>query len=92
MIKKFNLIDIVKINALIHYYLTRNKKIKLFSLIINKIYDTFYKSFSIKLMQKNNRISLNKRCLCDFEIEYKKCCESYTLKITQINNVKIFTL
>ena len=37
MIKKFNLIDIIKTNASIYYYLTRNKKNKLFSLIINEI-------------------------------------------------------
>ena len=30
MIKKFNFIDIVKIDASIYYYLTRNKKNKLF--------------------------------------------------------------
>ena len=39
MIKKFDFIDIIKINVSIYYYLTRNKKNKLFSLIINKIYD-----------------------------------------------------
>ena len=47
MIKKLNLIDIVKINVSIYYYLTRNKKNKLFSLIINKIYDIFNESFEI---------------------------------------------
>ena len=48
MIKKFNFIDIIKINVLIYYYLTRNKKKKLFSLIINEIYDISYKFPSIK--------------------------------------------
>ena len=48
MIKKFNFIDIVKIGVLIYYYLVRNKKNKLFSLIMNEIYDTLYESFSIK--------------------------------------------
>ena len=90
IIKKFNLIDIIKIDALVYYYLIRNKENKFFSLIINKIYNTFYESFSTKSMQKNNRISFNKRCLCDFEIKYKRYCESYTLKAIQINNVKVF--
>ena len=47
MIKKFNLIDIIEINVSIYYYLTRNKKNKLFSLIINEIYDVFNKSFEV---------------------------------------------
>ena len=46
-IKKFNFIDIVKINASIYYYLTRNKKNKLFFLIINEIYDIFNEFFEI---------------------------------------------
>ena len=50
MIKKFDFINIVKINALIYYYLIRNKKNKLFFLIINKIYNILYKSFSIKII------------------------------------------
>ena len=41
IIKKLNLIDIIKINASTYYYLTRNKKNKLFFLTINKIYDIF---------------------------------------------------
>ena len=90
MIKKFDLIDIIEIDVLTYYYLIRNKKNKLFSLIINKIYDTLYESSSIKTIQKDNRISFNKSCLCDFENKYKKCCEFYTLKIVQINNVEIF--
>ena len=47
MIKKFNFIDIIKINVSIYYYLIRNKENKLFPLIINKIYDIFNKSFEI---------------------------------------------
>ena len=47
IIKKFNFIDIIEINASIYYYLIRNKKNKLFSLIINKIYDIFNKLFKI---------------------------------------------
>ena len=46
MIKKFNFIDIIKIDASIYYYLTRKKK-KLFSLTMNEIYDIFNKSFEI---------------------------------------------
>ena len=48
LIKKFNFIDIVEINISIYYHLIRNKKNKLFSLTINKIYDTLYKSSSSK--------------------------------------------
>ena len=47
MIKKSNLIDIAEINVFVYYYLIRNKKNKLFSLIINEIYDIFNKSFEI---------------------------------------------
>ena len=50
MIKKFNLINITKINVSIYYYLIHNKKNKLFSLTINEIYDTLYKSFSLKIL------------------------------------------
>ena len=47
MIKKFDFIDIIKINASIYYYLTRNKENKFFSLIMNEIYDIFNKSFEV---------------------------------------------
>ena len=47
MIKKFDLIDIVKINTSTYYHLTRNKKNKLFSLIINEIYDIFNEPFEV---------------------------------------------
>ena len=50
MIKKFNFIDIVEIDASIYYYLIRNKKNKLFSLIINKIYNTLCEPFSIRII------------------------------------------
>ena len=39
-IQKSDLIDIVEINVLTYYHLVRNKENKLFSLIMNKIYDT----------------------------------------------------
>ena len=48
MIKKFNFIDIAEIDVLVYYYLIRNKKNKLFSLIMNKIYNTLCKSSSIR--------------------------------------------
>ena len=81
MIKKFDLIDITKINASIYYYLARNKKNKLFSLIMNKIYNMLYKPFLSRMLQKDNRISLNKSYSYNFEIKYKRYCESYISKI-----------
>ena len=50
MIKKSDFIDIAKINALVYYYLIYNKKNKLFSLMINEIYDTLYKSPSSRIL------------------------------------------
>ena len=47
MIKKFNFIDIIKINKLTYYYLARNKKNKFFLLIINEIYNIFNEFFEI---------------------------------------------
>ena len=81
IIKKSDFIDIVEINVLIYYYLTRNKKNKLFFLIMNKIYDILYKPSLIKTIQKDNHISFNKLYSYDFENKYKKCYEFYTLKI-----------
>ena len=43
-IQKFDLIDIVEIDAFAYYHLVRNKENKLFSLIMNEIYDTFIQS------------------------------------------------
>ena len=40
-IQKFDLINIAEINAFAYYYLIKNKENKLFSLIMNEIYDTF---------------------------------------------------
>ena len=78
-IQKFNLIDIAEINAFAYYHLIKNKKNKLFSLIINKIYDIFIQSFEIELYKKrDNRISINKLCSCGSAIKYKKCYEFYT--------------
>ena len=50
MIKKFNLIDILKIGVSVYYYLIRNKENKLFSLTMNEIYDTSYESFSSRML------------------------------------------
>ena len=91
MIKEPDLIDIIEINASAYYHLTRNKENKLFSLTMNKIYDTPYEPPSTRTIQRNNRISLNKSYSCGFESKYKKCYESYTSKIVQINNAKILT-
>ena len=77
-IQKFNFINIIKIDALIYYHLIRNKKNKLFSLIMNEIYDTFIESFEILLsIKRDNYISINDLYLYNFEIKYKKCCKSY---------------
>ena len=42
-------------------------------------------------MKRDNRISINKSCLCGFTIKYKRCYKFYTLKFIQINNVDVFT-
>ena len=90
MIQKFDLLNIVEINALIYYYLVRSKENRLFFLIINEIYNTFIKSFEIlSSTKRNNRILINDSYLCNFRIKYKKCYESYIFKNSQINNIKI---
>ena len=72
--------------------MTRNKENKLFSLIINEIYDTFIEPFEILLsIKRDNRISINDLYLCNFEIKYKKYYKSYIFKNSQINNIKILT-
>ena len=90
MIQKSNFLNIVKIDVLAYYYLIRNKENKLFSLIMNKIYNTFIKSFEILLsIKRDNRILVNDFYLCNFDIKYKKYYKSYTLKNSQLNNIKI---
>ena len=92
-IQKSDLIDIVEINALTYYYLIRNKENKLFSLTINEICDTPIQFLEVSSqMKRDNRISINKSCLYGFIIEYKRCCEFYTSKFIQINNVDVLTL
>ena len=93
IIQKFNFLNIVEIDALTYYHLIRNKQNKLFSLIMNKIYDTFIDFFEVlSSIKRNNRISVNDLCLCNFEIKYKKCYKSYISKNSQINNIEILTL
>ena len=93
MIQKSDLLNINKIDVLIYYYLTRSKENKLFSLIINKIYDTLIKSFEIlSSMKRDNRISINDSYLCNFKIKYKKCYKFYIFKNSQINNINILIL
>ena len=81
MIQKSDLLNIAEINASIYYHLIHNKKNKLFSLIMNKIYDILIEFFEIlSSMKRDNRISINDLYLCNFRIKYKKCCESYIFK------------
>ena len=90
MIQKSDLLNIVEINVSIYYYLIRSKENKLFSLIINEIYDIFIEPSEIlPSMKRDNRISINDLCLCNFRVKYKKYCESYIFKNSQINNIKI---
>ena len=48
IIKKLDLINIIKINASTYYHLIRNKKNKFFFLTINKIYNILYESSLLK--------------------------------------------
>ena len=90
MIQKFDLLNIVEIDASIYYHLIRNKKNKLFSLTMNKIYDIFIKSLEIlSSVKRDSRILVNDSYLYNSRIKYKKCCESYIFKNSQINNIKI---
>ena len=70
MIQKFDFFDIAEIDALTYYHLTRNKKNKLFSLIMNEIYDIFIKSFEVlSSIKRDNRISINVFHLYGFRIK-----------------------
>ena len=81
-IQKFNFIDVAEIDASAYVYLIKNKENKLFSLIMNKIYDIFIQFFDIRSqMKRDNHISINKSCSCDSAIKYKRCYKSYTLKL-----------
>ena len=90
MIQKSDFLNIIEIDALIYYYLARSKENKLFSLIMNEIYDTLIEPFEIlSSMKRDSRISINDSYLCNFKIKYKKCYESYISKNSQINNIEI---
>ena len=90
MIQEFDLLNIVEIDISIYYYLARSKENKLFSLIMNKIYDIFIEPSEIlSSVKRDNRISVNDLCLCNFRIKYKKCYESFISKNSQINNIEI---
>ena len=90
MIQKSDLLDIVEINVLIYYHLIRSKENRLFSLIMNKIYNTLIEPSEIlSSMKRDSRISINDSCLYNFRIKYKKCYKSYIFKNSQINNIKI---
>ena len=90
MIQKFDLLNIIKIDALVYCYLIRNKENKFFSLIMNEIYNTLLKFFEVLLsIKRDNRISINDLCLYNFEIKYKKCYKFYIFKDLQINSIKV---
>ena len=90
MIQKSDLLNIIEIDVSIYYYLIRSKENKLFSLTMNEIYDTFIEPFEIlPSMKRDSRILINDSYLCNFRIKYKKCCEFYIFKNSQINNIKI---
>ena len=92
MIQKSDFLNIVEIDVSIYYHLARSKENKFFSLIMNKIYDTFIESFEILFsMKRDSRISINDSCSYNFRIKYKKCYKSYIFKNSQINNIKILT-
>ena len=50
IIKKSDFINITKIDVSVYYHLIRNKKNKLFSLTMNKIYNTSYEFSSSKTL------------------------------------------
>ena len=93
MIQKSDLLNIVKIDVLIYYHLIRSKENKLFSLTLNKIYDTFIEILEIlSSIKRNNRILVNDLCSCNSGFKYEKCYKSYTSKDSQINNIEILIL
>ena len=90
MIQKPDFLDIVKINISTYYYLIQSKENKLFSLIMNEIYNILIESLEILFsMKRDSHILINDLYLCNFRIKYKKYCESYIFKNSQINNIKI---
>ena len=59
---------------------------------MNEICDTFIQLFEISSqMKRDNRILINKLCLCDSAIKYKRYYKFYILKFIQINNIDVLT-
>ena len=67
-------INILEIKAIVYYKLARDKNNKLFSFIIAETNKTYFTSIS----SCGPRISVNKLYLYEFEIKYKRYCESNT--------------
>ena len=67
-------INILKVEAIVYYKLTRNKDNKLFSLIIARTSKTYLTSIA----SHSPRMSVNKLCSYESKIKYKKCYESNT--------------
>ena len=78
-------INILEIEVVVYYRLTRDKNNKLFSLIIN---ENNIASLTSRTSH-NLRISVNKLYLYGSERKYKKCCESNTF--IYINKTEILT-
>ena len=72
LLSKNKEIDILKIEAIVYYKLTRNKNNKLFSFIIAKT----NKAYSTLRSSRGPYILVNKLCFYEFKIKYKRCCES----------------
>ena len=83
LLSKNKEIDILKVEAIVYYKLTRNKNNKLFSLIIAKT----NKAYLTSRPSHNSYILVNKLYLYRFEIKYKRCCES---NISIINKNKSY--
>ena len=67
-------INILKVEAIVYYKLTRDKNNKLFSLIIIKTNKTYFTSIA----SHNSRILVNKLYSYKSKIKYKKCYRSNT--------------
>ena len=67
-------INILKVEAIVYYKLTRDKNNKLFSLIIARTNKTYF----TLIASRNSRISVNKLYFYRSKIKYKKCYKSNT--------------
>ena len=65
-------INILKVEAAVYYKLIQDKNNKLFSLIIAKT----NKAYPTSRSSRSPYILVNKLYLYEFEIKYKRCCES----------------